>query len=240
MKNFTANMAIVVSFVLAFALLSGTIIAQDVKGKGNLQTQDRKVANFKGIKVSGGFLVEVKQGKQEGLRIEAEERLMDKIVSEVKNGVLHIYTKGSVNSRKGMKAYITVNELEKVEISGGVKVVGLSTFKAGDFQLDMSGGSNVKLAIDAKKIFSNMSGASKVVLTGRADELKLDMSGASNVDTQELAAKRVKVSASGASKIKVNASETLQINASGASNIAYAGSPKIQAETTAASKISKL
>ncbi|MBJ6117601.1 DUF2807 domain-containing protein [Pontibacter sp. BT310] len=240
MKNFTANMAIVVSFVLAFALLSGTVIAQDVKGNGNLQTQTRKVSDFKGIKVGGGFSVEIKQGKQQELRIEAEGNLMDNIVSEVKNGVLHLYTKGNINSRKGMKAYITVNELEKVDISGGVKVVGLSTFKANTFELDMSGGSNVTLAIDARKLDVDMSGGSKVVLKGRADEMDMDMSGASNVDTQELKAKKVKINASGASKVKVFASETLQINASGTSNISYAGSPKIEAETTAASRISKL
>ncbi|MBB6609552.1 DUF2807 domain-containing protein [Pontibacter sp. Tf4] len=239
MDNSTKRPLTIFALLLAFVLLNGAAIAQ-VKGNGNLQTQTRKVSDFNGIKVSGGFAVEIEQGNTESLKIEAEENLMDNIKTQVKNGVLHIYTEGSINSRKGMKAYITVKDLNKIDISGGVKVTGLSKLKAGDFQLDMSGGSNVKLDIEAKKIFSNMSGASKVVLTGRADELKLDMSGASSVNTQDLIAKRVKVSTSGASSVKVHATDNLVVNASGASHVAYAGSPKIEAETTAASRISKL
>ncbi|MER2997445.1 head GIN domain-containing protein [Pontibacter populi] len=240
MKNFTAHMAIIVSFVIALALLSGTIIAQDVKGNGTLKTQTRKVADFEGIKVSGGFIVEIKQGKQEELRIEAEENLMDNIKSEVKNGVLHLYTEGSFNSRKGIKAFVTVSDLNKIDISGGVKVTGLSTFKANTFDLGMSGGSHVTLAIDANKLDVEMSGGSKVALSGHADDLEMNMSGAASVDTRELIAKRVKVESSGASSVKVHATENLVINASGASHVAYAGSPKIEAQTTAASRISKL
>lgn len=240
MKNFTHYSSALCTLVLAFLLVSNYTLAQQVKGNGNLQTQTRKVSGFKSIKVSGGFSVEIKQGNNEELKIEAEENLMDNIKTEVRDGILHISTEGSINSSKGMKAFITVKELNKIAISGGVKIVGLSTFKANTFELDMSGGSNVKLAIDAKKLDADMSGASKVVLTGRADEISLDMSGASNADTRELAAKVVKVSASGASNVKVHATEVLDIHASGASHVSYAGSPKINAETTAASRISKL
>lgn len=240
MKNFTFYSTTFCSIVFAFILFSSQVIGQQVQGNGNLQTQTRKVANFTSINVSGGFSVEIKQGKQEELRIETEEDLMDNIKSEVKNGVLHLSSEGSINSRKGMKAYITVTELNKVNISGGVKVVGLSTFKASNFDLDVSGGSNVKLALDAKKIDADLGGGSKVVLTGKADEITLDMSGAANVDTREVIAKKVKVSASGASNVKVHATEDLDINASGASHVAYTGSPKINAETTAAGRISRL
>lgn len=240
MKNFTKHTLSLCAFILGFMFLSSAALAQQVKGNGNLQTQTRKVSDFNGIKVSGGFAVEIKQGSNESLQIEAEENLMDNIRTEVKNNVLHIYSEGNINSKKGMKAYVTVKDLNKVDISGGVKVTGKSTFKASTFDLDMSGGSHVSLAIDAKKIDADMSGASKVTLTGRADELKLEMSGASSVNTSELVAKRVTVDASGASSVKVHATENLVVNASGASHVAYAGSPKIEAETTAASRISKL
>ncbi|MEJ8757568.1 head GIN domain-containing protein [Pontibacter sp. H259] len=240
MKNFTNLSLVLYTFLMTLVLTTIDTVAQQKNGNGNLQAQTRKVSDFRGVNVSGGFSVEIKQGNNEELRIEAEENLLDNIKTVVRNGVLHIYSEGSINTSKGMKAYVTVKELNKVSISGGVKVVGLSTFKTSEFDLDMSGGSNVKLAIDAKTIDVDMSGASKITLTGKANDVTLDMSGASNVDARELAAKNVKVGASGASHVKVNASETLSINASGASHVAYAGTPKIDAETTAASRISKL
>jgi len=237
MKCYAATLAV---FVMALLLADLPLMAQQLKGNGNLQTQTRKVSDFTGIDVSGGFTVEITQGNTESLKLEAEENLLDNIKTEVRNGVLHIYNDKSLSTNKGMKAYITLKELNKIDISGGVKVIGNSTFKTNAMDLDMSGGSKVALAVDTKKLTADMSGASKVELKGRADELLMDMSGASKVEAADLEAKRVKVSASGASKVSVFAKEALDINASGASAIYYKGSPRITSETSAAARISKL
>lgn len=236
-KFYTTSLAVL---VMALLLVDLPLMAQHLRGNGNIQTQTRKVSDFKGIDVSGGFTVEITQGSSESLRLEAEENLLDNIKTEVRNGVLHIYNDKGITSSKGMKAYITVKELNKIDISGGVKVIGKSTFKTNTMNIDMSGGSKVALAVDAKQLKMDMSGASKVELTGKADELIMEMSGASNVDASELEAKDVKVGASGASKVKVFAKDSLAIDASGASAVYYKGSPSITAETSAAAKISRL
>lgn len=228
------------TLVLVLMLVNMPLMAQQLKGNGNLQTQDRKVSGFTGIDVSGGFSVEITQGSNEGVKLEADENLLDNIKTEVRNGVLHIYNDKSLSTNKGMKAYVTVKELNKIDISGGVKVVGNSTFKTNIMTLDMSGGSKVTLAIEAKQIKADMSGASKVELTGKTDELRMEMSGASNVDASELAAKDVRIGASGASKVKVHADKTLHIDASGASSVYYKGTPSITSETSAAARISRL
>ncbi len=227
--------------VFVFALLMQVpAFAQHLKGNGNLKSETRKVSGFKGIDIGGGFAVELTQGKDESVRIEADENLLSNIKTEVKNGILHIYNDKGISTSKGLKAYITAKQLNSIDISGGVKVTGKSTFKADAFKMDLSGGSKVTLAIDTKSLEADMSGASKVDLTGKADELNMNLSGASNVNTQELESKRVTIEASGASKVKVFARESLDINASGASAVFYKGSPKISSETSAAARISKL
>ncbi|GAB3194929.1 hypothetical protein ABID22_000055 [Pontibacter aydingkolensis] len=228
------------SLTLMLMLVSQPLLAQQLRGNGNMQTQDRKAAGFTGIDVSGGFSVEITQGSNEGVRLEAEENLLDNIKTEVRNGVLRIYNDKSLSTSKGMKAYITVKELNKIDISGGVKVVGKSTFKTNAMTLDMSGGSKVMLAVEAKQIKADMSGASKVELKGKTDNLTMEMSGASQVDASELAANDVKIGASGASKVKVHADKTLHIDASGASAVYYKGTPSITSETSAAARISRL
>lgn len=228
--------------VLALMLANLPVLAQrnKIKGDGELVSQNRAVSGFKGINVSGGFAVEITQGNSESVRIEAQENLLSSIQTEVKNGVLHIYTSNNITNSKGMKAYITLKELNSVSISGGVKVTGKSTFKANSFDLDMSGGSKVQLAIDTKKLKMDMSGASKVVLTGQADEVAMDMSGASKVDASELEAKRVRVGASGASAVKVYAKDALSIDASGATKVDYRGNPKITSTASPAAKITQM
>jgi hypothetical protein len=228
--------------ILAFTLLALPAQAQrkQIKGEGELVSQTRQATGFKGINVSGGFAVEITQGNQESVRLEAQQNLLDNIRTEVKNGVLHIYNEGSISTNKGMKAYITVRELNKVDISGGVKVTGMSTFKANAFDLDMSGGSKVTLALNTKKLRADMSGASKVDLTGQADEVVMNMSGASTVNASDLQAKRVRVEASGASKVKVSAKDNLDVSASGASKVEYNGNPSVTTDVSGASKISKM
>ncbi|MFD2999817.1 head GIN domain-containing protein [Pontibacter toksunensis] len=236
-KIYTASLCV---FVMALLLAEAPLMAQQLRGNGNIQTQNRNVSDFKGINVSGGFAVEITQGNQESLRLEADENLLDNIKTEVRNGVLHIYNEDGVTTKKGMKAYITLRELNSIDISGGVKVTGNSPFKTDALKMDMSGASNVKLDINTNKLEADMSGASKVELTGRADEVRMDMSGASKIEAADLQAKRMKVQASGASKVRVYATETLDIDASGATSVAYKGSPSITAETSSAAKITKI
>lgn len=238
-KFYTALLSII---VFALTLFAQPAAAQrnQIKGEGELVSQNRNVSGFKGISVSGGFAVEITQGNQESLRLEAQENLLSNIRTEVKNGVLHIYNEDNVSTNKGMKAYITVRELNKVDISGGVKVTGKSTFRANAFDLDMSGGSKVTLALNAKKLRADMSGASKVELSGQADEVVMNMSGASTVNASDLQARSVRVGASGASKVKVAAKENLHVSASGASKVEYNGNPSVTKDVSGASKISKM
>lgn len=227
--------------MLAFMLVNvSAAMAQGLRGNGKITSQNREVSNIKGIDVSGGFVVELTQGSNEGVRLEAEENLIDNIKTEVRNGILHIYNDRSISTSKGMKAYVTLKELEKIDISGGVKVVGNSTFASPSLKLEMSGGSSIKLAVETKEIKADMSGASKVELIGKAGVLLMDMSGASKLNASELEARQVKIQASGASNVKVFAQEELDIVASGASAVYYKGSPSITSNVSSAARISRL
>ena len=231
----------IASFLFAAVMLANVpLMAQQLKGNGNFKSQTRNVSDFKGINTSGGFYVEITQGDTESLKIEAEENLIDNIKTEVRNGVLHIYSDKSISTSEGMKAYITVKELNEIDISGGVQVVGKSAFKTNILKLDMSGASTVNMALNANKIIANMSGASKIELKGQVNDLKIAMSGASHAAVAELIAKDVNVTASGASKAKVHADKALHITASGASAVFYKGSPSISSDASAAARISRL
>ena len=240
MKTIQFYLTALAVFTIALLLTDAPAMAQQLRGNGNMKTQDRNVSGFEGINVGGGFTVELTQGNRESLRIEAEDNLLSNIKTEVRNGVLHIYNEDGVTTNKGMKAYITIRELNSMDISGGVKVIGKSPFRSDALKMDLSGASNVKLDISTKELKADMSGASKIELAGKADDLNMNMSGASKVEAADFQAKNVKVEASGASKVKVYATESLDIEASGATSVYYKGSPRITAETSSAAKVSKL
>jgi hypothetical protein len=232
----------VTAFTFLFTLLfiSSPVLAQQLNGNGKVQTQTRNLSEFKGINASGGYTIEITQGATESIRLEADENLLDHIKTEVKNGVLHIYNNRGMSTSNGLKAYITIKELNKIDISGGVKVVGTSTFKTNTMDIDLSGGSKVWLGLDVKNLKADMSGASQIELSGKAASAFFELSGASQADAKELEVKSVKVEASSASRVKVHAVETLTISASGASAVYYKGSPNISPVTYSAATITKL
>lgn len=226
--------------ILSFVLVQTEALAQQLHGNGKVETQTRTVSGFKGIKSSGGYQIEVKLGAEESVRLEAEENLLDHIKTEVEDGVLHIYNSKGMNTNKGLKAYVTVKELNHVDISGGVKIVGTSTFEANQFILDLSGGSRITLALKAKELKADMSGGSKGTLSGSVNSFLLDASGASHIDATELVSNKAEVEASGASKVKVNATDKLGIKASGAASVYYKGDPNISPVASSTARISKL
>ncbi|MHA6248622.1 head GIN domain-containing protein [Pontibacter sp. CAU 1760] len=240
MRSIQINLAGLVLLVVALLFsMSPQVMAQQLRGNGNIKTETREVAGIEGIDVGGGFTVELTQGNKESLRLEADENLLPNIKTEVRNGVLHIYNDKGITNHKGMKAYITLRELKRVDVGGGVKVIGKSTFKTNTLDLEMGGASKVMLDIAVKELKTEISGASKLELTGRADRVDMELSGASKVEAADLEAKHVKLEASGASKLKVFAKESLDIEASGASAVYYKGTPSITAETSSAARVAR-
>lgn len=227
--------------ILAMVLIGNTTsLAQALRGNGNIISESRALTGITGLDVSGGFTVEITQGSNEGIRLEAESNLIGNIVTEVRNGVLHIYNDESITTSKPMKAYVTLKQLERLYITGGVKVTAASTIKSERLRMDLSGGSSVKLALDASTLEADLSGASRVNITGQLSELVAVMSGASKLEAQEVEVKDARVRASGASIVKVMATEKLDVDASGASVVYYAGSPRVSTSVSGAARVGKL
>ena len=92
--------------------------------------------------------------------------------------------------------------------------------------------------IKTEKLDVDISGASKININGNATKLLLDASGASNYNGKNCKNNFADISASGASKVIVDCSDTLEVKASGASSIKYISTPKtINKVTSGASNV---
>jgi hypothetical protein len=181
-------------------------VGNHVTGSGNVMSQKRDAAGFDSVEVSSAFQVEIVAGKDFSVEVVADDNILPQINTEVRGGTLHIETDGKISTKNEMIVRITAPNIERVQSSGASKI-SVSGINGDSFSLDVSG-------------------ASKVVLSGETEHLSIDVSGASNVDAEQLNAVRAEVEASGASKIAVNVSSELHTQASGASHIVYSGDPK--------------
>jgi hypothetical protein len=211
------------------------------RGNGILQTEERTVRSFNAIDVSGGFEVVITQSDVESLVIEADENLMRFIITEVHGRELKIYTEGSISANAGLRAIISLKDLNSIDISGAVDLTATNTISGKDLLIDGSGASDIDLSLQYEKIDLDLSGASKVRLEGNAEKMFIEGSGASKIYAAELKTSTTKLDVSGASYAEIWATESLTLEASGASNIRYKGEPaNIRTNTSGASNINKL
>ncbi len=211
-------------FVTAFNLQSN---AQNLVYDANAEV--RKVAHFKGIDAGGGINVYISQGKEQAIAVSAEdEKYVSKIKTEVKNGILKIYPESGMWNNwnwgnKKIKAYVTVTELNSLELSGGSIGKVTDEISTDDLSIDLNGGSIVTGEFKGHNLNLELSGGSIANLDGSFNDASVEASGGSIVKAYDANLVTCKVEASGGSIINVSISKEMSAEASGGSIINYKG-----------------
>ncbi|WP_297089083.1 head GIN domain-containing protein [uncultured Draconibacterium sp.] len=206
----------------------GTVLA------GNSdETQNRRVEGFKAIKVSTGIDLYLTMGDAEAVKVVADDDIIDDLITEIKNGTLHIYMKrnnwfnwGSGNKTK--KAYVTVKELEELRASSGSDVKSQNMLKGERLEVSCSSGSDVELEVFYKNISVDTSSGSDSKLRGKVKTLHVDASSGSDIKAADLEAVICYADASSGSDITVNVSSEIYASASSGSDINYYGKPEVR------------
>lgn len=220
-----ASFLLPVLAAVAASLLSCTAQAQ-VK-------QPRHLTDFQKVQSSGGIDVFLTQGSSTSVVVEAAPEAQAHVVTEVAGGTLKIgweqnYSwRNLLSNNRKVNVYITCPRLTGLSLSGGADAKGESNFSADDFRIDASGGSDVKLQLNAKSLTIQASGGSDVDLAGRVDRQKVDVSGGSDYNGFALRSTTATVSASGGSDANVLVDGELSSSASGGSDIHYKGSARV-------------
>ncbi len=205
----------------------------------------RPVADFTGIKVSGGIDVYLSQSDSYSLAVSAsDDKYRDNIKTEVNNGILEIYYDNDHSLRnnddKNLRAYISFKTLESIEASGASDVIVSSLLTSNTLLVKLSGASDIKGPVKITNLSMELSGASTVTINGDVQNLKLSASGASDVKNYDLHVDNCIAKLSGASDVSLTINSSISANASGASTLFYQGAPeKREVATSGASSIAQ-
>ncbi|MCK5839679.1 MAG: DUF2807 domain-containing protein [Bacteroidales bacterium] len=229
MKFFKLNSSLLlVILLLSFLSVNSgcNYFFEGVEGNGVVVSDDRPVKPFSAIQIGGAFEVILTQGDKVSLKIEADENLLDYIITEVRGGKLIIETESEIRRCKELKAYITFVELESLELSGAVEIKGEGRLDFNKLNIDASGATEINMDITAGILKMDISGASEVSLSGDADEVYIEASGASELSTHDLETKTFFLDISGAGEATIYVTEKLDVTVSGAAHVAYSGNPE--------------
>lgn len=199
-----------------------------VTGNGNVIKQTRQTGPFKEIKASAGVNVFLFQGDEEKVVVEADENIQDCIITEVNGSTLSCYIDCNVRHSKKMNVFVNYKLLNSISASSGSHVSGETVIKSDQLDVNVSSGADVKINVEAGKVYCNTSSGSNAVIEGKADSFEGDASSGSDIKASGLTAKSCNVTTSSAGEIDITVTDEIDANASSGGDIEYAGNPKVE------------
>jgi hypothetical protein len=203
--------------ILSISACTQGQMRKTVYGNNKVVTKERTVEHFTAIRVSTGIDVFLKQGNDEALSVEADENLQEYILTEVRGGVLNVYTEVSIRDAERKRVYVTMQEVNSIQTTSAGDVIAETPFKTERLELSASSAGNIKMEVYATDISLNISSSGDISLTGEAD-----------------------ISVSSAGNAEINVSEKITARASSAGDINYQGNPKyVDAHSSSAGGVHK-
>lgn len=234
-----------IQVMLMVMLVSTVLVAQTIN---DANAEPRNLSGFHAIKISNAFTVYISQGNEDAVAISASKaEYREKIITKVENGVLIIrfdddkkFWKGWNGDKQKLKAYISVKKIDRLDVSGACDIFFEEGISSEDFTVRLSGASDLKGKIDAKKLSFDISGASDATISGNAAELSVEASGASDFKGFDMTTNYCTAEASGASSVNITVNKELSAKASGASSVRFKGEGLIRdIKTSGASNVTR-
>jgi hypothetical protein len=214
-----------------------------------MSIQEIDIAGFSRIRVEGACSVEVLRSDGFGIVVPQEDfghikfRRDGDTLTIGRKGIASIFL---LHNRP--RAVITMPELVGLSLSGAShgKVVGFNSGR--DLFLDLNGASHLEVASvetdrlkvkisgasnlsgevrTAREARFDISGASRVELTGSGESARIDVSGASQARLARFALGSSDIGVSGASSASLKVNRTLDVSISGASRLEYIGNASL-------------
>ena len=217
---------IVIAIILSIPLCSNAQFWESVRGNHNVVKKDRKTTSFSEIKVSSGIDVFLSQGNNESVAVEADENLHEYIMTEVRNGVLNVYSEANIRDAERKRVYVTMEEINSVRTTSAGDVVGQTPVRSERLELSASSAGNIDLEVKADEIEIDISSSGDITVKGEAGLLDANLSSAGDLNAFGLEVREAEISVSSAGDADVNVTEKITARASSAGDISYMGNPK--------------
>ena len=229
-----------------FVGLVTTSFAQKVINDAN--AEKRTVGSFHGIDVATGIELTLTKGTTEEVAVSASEtQFRDKIVTEVRNGILRIHyeTKsGAINKKnesKRLKAYVSYKALDLLHVTTGAEANVEGVIEATTFELKANTGGLVKAEINIGTLTVDQNTGSKITLTGKVDKLEAEGDTGSKFMGENLTTNTCIVEMSTGAGIYISVEKELNVKADTGGYIKYKGNAGIrEIKTNTGGYVSKI
>jgi putative autotransporter adhesin-like protein len=229
--------------VFALLLLAGigfSLYAQKTINDPNVQK--RSVTGYHGVAISGSIELFLTQG-EESVAVSADDvKWRDKIVTEVKNGILLIHLEDEKKLRiewgpnsKKLRAYVSVKNIDELTTAGSGKIHIEGKLKTDDLKVTITGSGNMDGQIEANDLKISISGSANTDLSGKAQKSEFHISGSGNIRGYELVNEVCEITISGSGNVRTTVNKELSARISGSGNVSIKGNGQLKDYTSSGS-----
>jgi hypothetical protein len=212
MRNRT-EIVIVILVALIFLGMTGCFYEHhrhhnddSIVGSGRIQTQERTVEPCRGVQIVGSAKVFLRQDAQQSIRVEADDNIIDRVVTRYENGNLVVGLEEGSYAETTVDVYVSLAEIENVEIIGAGDITSRNSLQCGVIRCHISGAGNISL-------------------DGTADAQTVVIDGAGNVSNFGLITARTSAVINGTGECDVTATQHFDGVINGVGSIVYDGHP---------------
>jgi len=224
------------------ALLSSSVFAA-TQGSGKVAAETRTVPRFEAISTSGAIDLQVSQGAQQSLQVQADDNLLPLLetVVETHNGVptLNVRWKHgeTIRSRSKVTLIVVVPRLSALSASGSGDM-RVESFTTPALQVALSGSGGARLQnLSTDDLGIHVAGSSDVSGSGKTGKLKVSIAGSGDVRLIALHADDVQVRIAGSGDAAVFADKTLDVRIAGSGDVTYTGNAALKSSVAGSGNV---
>ena len=188
-----------IAFIPSVFMLNGCN-SNCIKGSGTQKTEDRNVGTFSKVEFGGSIKLKIKQDSTSWMKITADDNILKEIKTRVSGDVLKIEMDGNFCNSGDVIIELSSKVWSGIKASGATQIISDQQINSNEFELDLSGSSQVDLNLVAAKFKLESSGSSEIKLKGQARQSEVNVSGASEINAFDFVVSDYNIETSGSSK----------------------------------------
>lgn len=187
------------------------------------------VENFTRLTLRGNYKVILYQSQEPFLKVKASsDELYDALDIDSDGRSLGLSVRREVFNLGKAELHIGFPSLEKLSVTGGVKLETHGYLELNDLHVRMEGGVNVDLKAKARTLEIESSGGALFDLSGVSERLSVKVMGAGHVNAGQLTAREVIFRVEGVGFGSVHATDLLDVKIEGVGKVTYRGNPEVR------------
>lgn len=224
------------------AILLGMVAAAsvagctDARGEDGGPTVERNytVGDFDRIDLAGNYDVTVQTGAKPSVHAKGQEKIMERLVVEVRDGTLRVHPKRESGFRLPwgrnhgkVMLNVTVPSLRATQLSGAGQVK-INEVKGDRFEGGIAGSGDLIIdRVELAWLKIDIAGAGGVKAgSGHAKTAEYSISGSGDIDAKGIATETASVSIAGAGNVGAQATNTASVNIAGSGDVNLTGGAK--------------